>query len=75
MLTYFSNKIEQPACSRRVDPDQTAPGGAICSGSTLFAMHSINPYMLYFVKLVVHCILGIYYLSNKGEILSKLASR
>ena len=29
-----------------VDPDQTAPIGAVCSGSTLFASILISPVML-----------------------------
>ena len=29
-----------------VDPDQTAPIGAVCSGSTLFASTSNSPVML-----------------------------
>ena len=29
-----------------VDPDQTAPIGAVCSGSTLFASLHISPEML-----------------------------
>ena len=32
--------------SNRVDPDQTAPIGAVCSGSTLFASILNSPVML-----------------------------
>ena len=40
MLTYFSNKFEQPARSRYLDPDQAAPDGAICSGSSIRLIHT-----------------------------------
>ena len=37
MLFSFAEINEEASMANSVDPDQTAPIGAVCSGSTLFA--------------------------------------
>ena len=38
--------VEEASMANSVDPDQTAPIGAVCSGSTLFASILNSPVML-----------------------------
>ena len=38
--------VQEASVTKSVDPDQTAPIGAVCSGSTLFASILNSPVML-----------------------------